>query len=1536
MKQRMRFTPSGMALAIAAGAMLGLGSAPGRAAPLDISQAPLASSSDISVLPNVLFLLDDSGSMEYDTLPDHTERTAQAGERRYLHTVGTCKPKGILTTSSTGSLNGLPSTHCDRVDPPFGAVQHNGQYYNPEYTYRPPLQYDGTSFPPAPNPAKCDPFGTSAGCEDFYSLNSNYYADGQTSVNDGSGTQNYSNSNVKEWYGTSSDFDVNGSWPEIVYCSSTSGDVNNLDQCRRNGLATSTDARHTGNPFRYSTARWGRGTAHTGNTLPAGLPSGGAYPEAAAIHEFTRPLSGSTATVTVNMAFPHGLSANGTFQIVPRTGTDMDPATAGTPVTVTATTANRYVVTYSDTGTTKLAYGAFDLVVSLSRANVSSTGVITVNNAWNHGLAVGDRISVTELSCSTCGGSSFTATNSSTVAVQVTQINNAHSFAYTVQGGATQARTGTGYYRKAVLFNIPKLRRGTPHYYTLLPVEHCSDAALTTCTLSATPTGAFTYPAPLRYCLSQFDAYRLDGVTGNNHSATPKPRCRKKYEEATGYSFPRYGQFRRVDVTSATGSYTDGDRTKRKDCAGFASNSCSFAEEQQNFRNWFSYYRVRMLAMKTAAGIAFAPIDNRYRVGFLTINPDSPVDSNKYLLIDKFESAHKKLWYEKFYDKSSPSGGTPLPEALSRAGRHFAGKTDGINKGMSDDPMQYSCQQNFVILTTDGYWGGRNGKNLTSGSIPNQDAASGTNPPFYDGGSGAYDPDGTKTEYSNAGTLADVALYYYQTDLRPTGSVGALGEDVSENNVPTREDTLSTTSGAKTPNWQHMITFGLGMAEGLMDWREDYESRDATGDFDKVRAGASSGCAWTTGKCNWPVPGERAPSNLDDLWHASVNGRGKFFYARDTKMVQDGLTNTLLSLQERNAAGAAAATSTPNITPADRGIYKTSYTTVDWYGEVTAQLINPSDGSVVPDILWSAKDKLQAQVGVTTDARKILIGDYSKTGGHKDFLYSELDAATERPWFDGKCSFMTQCITLDATQQATADSGTNMVNYLRGRSEYEALVYRDRAYALGDTVNAVPLYIAKPRLGFVDATAIPYSTFVKANATRTPMLYVGANDGMLHAINANTGSETWAFIPRQVAPEMWRLADEGYASKHRYYVDGSPTFMDIWDGSSWRTILVGGLNAGGRGFYALDVTVPSDPKALWEICHDKNLCPIFDEDMGHSFGNPIITKRADGTWVVIVTSGYNNVAPGDGRGYLFILDALKGTVLDKVQTPDGGSTTSPSGLGKISGWADNFYIDNTAKWIYGGDQEGSIWKFDLTGKTVTVTRLGQALAADGKPQPITTRPELGLIDEKYKVVFVGTGRYLGLKDLSDPATQDPKGEWSWQQSLYAFKDDDTKYGSLRDAGLVEQKIIGLAGGEERSITANKVDWSTSPGWFVDFNPGNASPGERVTVDPQLALGTLLVATNVPGATACAVGGDSWIYQFDYKSGSFVYGAPGDIVARKQTGALTVGMVVYQLQKGSIVGQVQRSETSMRKEDLNIAPGATPSRRTSWREITPDQ
>jgi type IV pilus assembly protein PilY1 len=320
----------------------------------------------------------------------------------------------------------------------------------------------------------------------------------------------------------------------------------------------------------------------------------------------------------------------------------------------------------------------------------------------------------------------------------------------------------------------------------------------------------------------------------------------------------------------------------------------------------------------------------------------------------------------------------------------------------------------------------------------------------------------------------------------------------------------------------------------------------------------------------------------------------------------------------------------------------------------------------------------------------------------------------------------------------------------------------------------------------------------------------------------------------------------------------------------------------------------------------------------------------------------NNVSPGTGEGFLYVLDALTGKIQKKVGT-GVGDTTTPSGLMRISAWADSFYTDNSSKWVYGGDQQGNIWRFTLTDDDpsdpmYSVLPLAQALDGSGKPQPITTRPELGLVDEKHKVVYVGTGRYVGVLDLTDPSTQTPKGTWAWQQSVYAFKDEGNKRGNLRDASnqLLKQTITELSGGQTRTVSNSTLDWSTQGGWYVDLNPGNKSPGERVNVDPQLALGTLLVVTNVPGATACAIGGDSWLYQFDYRDGSYVTGAPSNIVGRKLTGALTVGLSIYQLPNNAIVGQGQASNTEMHKRDVNTAPGSTPSRRSSWREITPDE
>lgn len=1077
------------------------------------------------------------------------------------------------------------------------------------------------------------------------------------------------------------------------------------------------------------------------------------------------------------------------------------------------------------------------------------------------------------------------------------------------------------YYKQ---FVYPKTRNGNAFYYTISPVEYCDSASLVNCVASTTPTGVYVFPAPVRFCKASTDAWAAAPVSGQSGGAN---KCQAKFD-ATNYTYARYGTFTRTDIVSTTPTY--GNRPNRTDCA--AAPNCTYAEEITNFANWYSYYRTRMQMMKTSAGQAFLNIDNKYRVGFLTINPGSPVSSSKYLKIDTFDATHKSDWYIKFYSQI-PNNSTPLRQALSRVGRHFAGKTDGINSGMPDDPMQYSCQQNFVLVTTDGYWNGSSGEDVQldgTTAVGNQDNVdSGWSMRAI----GAYDGGGAAGSYSSGGfadTLADVAMYYYKTDLRPTGSTGTLGIDVSQDNVPT--------SAKDTAAHQHMTTFSLGLADGYMTFQPDYETA-TTGDFAKIKS-ASTGCSWLapTATCNWPMPLHDTASALDDLWHAAVNGRGSYYNARDPSTLSTGITNALTSLKITTGAAAASATSSPNITQTERAIFSSTYRTVKWDGEVVSQLIDPASGDVLPTIQWSAQTLLDTMATATSDTRTIYTLDTSTANKLKPFLWANL-SATEQAYFNSKCSTWSQCVTMTSGQQTLANTGSNLLAYLRGQNQYTVTpnpLYRARDHILGDTVNATPAYIKVPRFNFGDAVTPSYATFQANQASRQGVLYIAANDGMLHAFNSDTGQEMWSYVPKMVMPNLYMLAENNYATTHQYFVDGSPQTMDVFSGGAWHTILVGGLNSGGRGFYALDVTDPANPQALWEICSDSALCAISDVDLGYSFGNPVITKRpSDGKWVVLVTSGYNNVSPGNaGHGILFMLDAMTGAVLQKIDT-GAGSTTTPSGLAKISAWASNGNIDNTSLRVYGGDLLGNVWRFDLTTTPPSVMRIASLNDATGKPQSITTRPELGLILGQ-PVVFVGTGRYLGVTDLADPATLSPPQPYAYQQSFYALKDTQADLGNARLNNMIQQTITQPTPTTRTITGASTVDWNTKNGWFVDFNlaaDGTINPaGERVNIDPQLYLGTLLVTTNVPNSNACTVGGDSWLYQFDYTKGIYVSNAPNQTLASKVSNALTVGNVVIQLPSGALK-IISTSATGAKTPSGLNAPGVPGSgKRVSWREL----
>jgi type IV pilus assembly protein PilY1 len=311
-----------------------------------------------------------------------------------------------------------------------------------------------------------------------------------------------------------------------------------------------------------------------------------------------------------------------------------------------------------------------------------------------------------------------------------------------------------------------------------------------------------------------------------------------------------------------------------------------------------------------------------------------------------------------------------------------------------------------------------------------------------------------------------------------------------------------------------------------------------------------------------------------------------------------------------------------------------------------------------------------------------------------------------------------------------------------------------------------------------------------------------------------------------------------------------------------------------------------------------------------------------------------------------VLDAATGAILSKTGTEISGAnvgdTTTPSGFAKISGFATNFTVNNTTTFVYGGDLLGNVWRFDMQTDPPTAQRIGQALDGSSPPRPqsITTRPEITHFDPPvpggFNVIYVGTGRYLGTSDIPNAATlpTPPVPTWAYQQSVYAIKDTGTDLGSLRagPANLQVQTMTVLPDLVSRTISNNKVDWDTQNGWYVDLNPAGNSPGERINIDMQLVRGVLVVAANEPNEEACSTGGNSFLYFFDYKSGSYVASSPGGVVGTRLSTALAAGFVVYRLANG----QLKFAEINVNgtKKVGGVPPGSGGAlgRRVSWREL----
>ena len=943
--------------------------------------------------------------------------------------------------------------------------------------------------------------------------------------------------------------------------------------------------------------------------------------------------------------------------------------------------------------------------------------------------------------------------------------------------------------------------------------------------------------------------------------------------------------------------------------------------EKTNFANWFAYYRTRLQMMKSTASLSFSSIGDKYRVGFSTIS-ETGTGSTKFLSMATFGTTQKSNWYSKLFSQS-PGNSTPLRGALSKAGRYYAGT---LTPGATTDPVQYSCQQNFTILTTDGYWNtGDETATYTalqqnnSTLVGDQDVQAGH--PYSDHSGTA--PSGSNT-YSN--TLADIAMYYYKNDLRTGGVLGGYLDgtstrlDVSTNNVPV--------TGTDTANWQHMVTFTIGLGVGgLVPYEANYY---ATGGTLTAAPSCPSGKTCPVyknirqGNANWPDPQVTSSSStvverVDDLWHAAVNGRGRYLSARDPSSLTNALNATLSAISAQTSSAASAATSNLEPVSGDNFAYVAQYTTALWTGDLLAKTIDLVTGTVSAANSWSASTELSEKVyGATSgDGRTIYNFDSSRSNKLNTFPGN---LATS--YFDA--TKLSQYGSLTSDQRANATS-TNLINYIRGRSTYQNNAgndngpFRDRSTPLGDIVNSAPVFVRKPPFNYAENS---YSTFKNAQNSRSGTIYVGANDGMLHAFNADTGEERWAYVPTAAVPNLYKLADFAYPTTHQYFVDGPLTVGDVFDGSAWHTVLVGGLGGGGQAYFALDVTDPTNPKAMWEFGATQGTST--DADLGYTYGNPIITKRdSDNRWVVIFASGYNNTG-GDKKGRLYVLDAVTGAKLSEITT-DSSTDPNTSGIARVANYVTDSLTDNRTQYVYGGDLGGRLWRFDIN--NVSSQKLGQANSTLGN-EPISVRPELGNVRDSagtnHRVVYFGTGRYLGFGDLSSSSTSN-----TVSQTVYGVKDTGTDLGDLRatSAALVKQTLDSSV--TPRTIpTPLPVDWSTKNGWYVDV-----PVGERFSIDPRLQLGTLVLVSNAPKDDYCVVGGSSYFYALDYKSGTSVTGQLGKYAGWQVGNSLATGLTLVRLPTGKLSAVVNQSDTSIRSMAPPTSTGAVSgATRVGWREI----
>ncbi len=852
------------------------------------------------------------------------------------------------------------------------------------------------------------------------------------------------------------------------------------------------------------------------------------------------------------------------------------------------------------------------------------------------------------------------------------------------------------------------------------------------------------------------------------------------------------------DMNCATGTSTT--RADWRNCTNVTPTGRTEAAEKTNYAIWYSYHRTRAKVAKGGAGRAFSALGTNIRVGFRTINKYTsgaiitedkpiPVDRNDGVFDDPNGTTgsnnNRTAWFDRLYTVPGTNSTTPLRGALTRAGTYFSSSAATGPYGPETGTNQFACRQNFTILTTDGYWN-ESTYSDQSGEQDNLAGSTITGPNNADYTYSPALPYSSSDSYGGQGNLADVAMRFWKNDLR------------------TDLDNIVPTASTDPAFWQHMVTFGISIGEkGTLDPATDLP-------------------AITAGTKAWPTTKNNTIANIDDLWHATINGRGDFVVATDPDGFVSGLTSALSAITQRTGSFSNVAASSTSL-DAGTQVFQASYISGAWTGDIAAY--GATSSGVSTTVNWHAYN------GIPTSNRKIITSD-----------------GTQGLVFPGSAT-TTQLNALTRTGAATnyPVTGANNAAYLAGTRTLEVAnggTLRNRNNLLGDIVSSSPAYVAD-----------------------TGTLYVGANDGMLHAFNASNGNEVFAYIPNGISwSALGSLSRPDYA--HRYFVDG-PVVVSTRTQTPNHNILVGALGKGGKGLFALDVTTPASfgvNSFKWEVGGS-------DADMGLVQAKPLIAKLNNNVTAVIVSNGINS---SNGHAVLMVYNLDSGELISRIDTGVGSNVTDAAdsnGLSAPVGWdADG---NGTIDYVYAGDMLGNVWKFNLGASTPSswaVANSGEPVftathtASDGTVtrQPITGGLTVALHPKTFKTwILFGTGRLMTNGDMTNMAVQ----------SLYGIIDDGTTL--VRDgddANLTGRSVVvtgSFSGKSVRSFEAKSALPSDSKGWYLDLlTPPNATAeGERVVSDAQLLGDVLVVSSVIPTADACRADGRGYLNALDAFTGT---------------------------------------------------------------------